>query len=86
MGFLVCHINSGVGLFAVDGSIKCGGLPRLCLWVERLEVQSGALTYDSDVIMSAMTPQITRVSIVCSSVGSGADQRKHQSFASLAFV
>ena len=37
----------------------------------------------SDVIMSAMTSQITGVSIVCSLVGSGADQRKHQSSASL---
>ena len=36
--------------------------------------------------MSAIAPQITCVSIVCSTVGSGADQRKHQSSASLAFV
>ena len=33
-----------------------------------------------------MAPQITCVSIVCSTVGSGADQRIHQSSASLAFV
>ena len=39
-----------------------------------------------DVIMSAMASQITSVSIVCSTVGSGADQRQHQSSASLAFV
>ena len=39
-----------------------------------------------DVMMSAMAPQITSVSIVCSSVCSGADQRKYQSSASLAFV
>ena len=36
--------------------------------------------------MSAMASQITDVSILCSSVCSGADQRKHQSSASLAFV
>ena len=36
--------------------------------------------------MSAMASQITRVSIVCSTVGSGTDQRKHQNSASLAFV
>ena len=37
--------------------------------------------------MSAMASQITGVSNVCSAVGSGAaDQRKHQSSASLAFV
>ena len=40
----------------------------------------------SDVIMSTMLSQITGVSIVCSTVCSGADQRKHQSSASLAFV
>ena len=36
--------------------------------------------------MSAMVSQITGVSIVCSTVCSGAHQRKHQSSASLAFV
>ena len=40
----------------------------------------------SDVIMGVMASQITGVSIVCSAVCSGADQRKHQSSASLAFV
>ena len=38
------------------------------------------------VIMSAMASQITGVSIACSTVWSGAHQRKHQSSASLAFV
>ena len=40
----------------------------------------------SDVIMSAMASLTTGVSIVCSTVCSGTDQRKHQSSASLAFV
>ena len=40
----------------------------------------------NDFIVSVMASQITGVSIVCSIVGSGADQRKHQSSASLAFV
>ena len=40
----------------------------------------------SDVIMSAMAPQITGASIVCSIICSGADQRKHQISAPLAFV
>ena len=40
----------------------------------------------SDVIMSAMASQITIVSHFCSAVCPGADQRKHQSSASLAFV
>ena len=38
--------------------------------------------HHSDVIMSVIASQITSVSIVCS----GADQRKHQSSASLAFA
>ena len=36
--------------------------------------------------MDAMASQITGVSIIYSTVCSGADQRKHQSSASLAFV
>ena len=42
--------------------------------------------YYNDVIMSAKASQITGVSIVCLPVGSGEDQRKDQSSASLAFV
>ena len=40
----------------------------------------------TDVIVSEMASQITAVSSVYSTVCSGADQRKHQSSASLAFV
>ena len=40
----------------------------------------------NDVIMSAITSQITSLTIVYSTVYSDADQRKHQSSASLAFV
>ena len=40
----------------------------------------------NDVIMSAMASQITCVSIACSTAGSGADKRNHQSSMSLAFV
>ena len=42
--------------------------------------------HDNDVIMGAMESQIISLTIVYSTVYSGADQRKHQSFASLAFV
>ena len=45
-----------------------------------------AKIHNNDVIMSTMASQITSVSIVCSTVCSSADQRKHQSSASLAFV
>ena len=41
--------------------------------------------YD-DIIMGAIASQITSLTIVYSTVYSGADQRKHQSSASLAFV
>ena len=40
----------------------------------------------NDIIMGAMAPQITRLTIVYPTVYSGANQRKRQSFASLAFV
>ena len=44
------------------------------------------IRYSNDVIMSTMASQITSVSVVCSTIGSGSDQRKYQSSASLAFV
>ena len=44
------------------------------------------MTHYNDVIMGTMAPQITSLTIVYSTVYSGADQRKHQSSASLAFV
>ena len=50
-----------------------------------IESQFSSLHYD-DVTMSLMASQITRLTIVYSTVYSGADRRKHQSSASLAFV
>ena len=44
------------------------------------------LNHYGDVIMGAIASQITSLTIVCSIVYSDADQRKHQSSASLAFV
>ena len=43
-------------------------------------------THYFDVIMGAMASQITSLTVVHSNVHSGADQRKHQSSASLAFM
>ena len=40
----------------------------------------------NDVIMGTIASQITSLTIVCSTAYSGADQREHQSSASLAFV
>ena len=48
-------------------------------------VASGTAHYD-DVIMGAIASQITSLTIVYSTVYSDADQREHQSSASLAFV
>ena len=45
-----------------------------------------SISYYSDVIMSTMAYQITIRTLVYSTVYSGAEQRKHQSSASLAFV
>ena len=49
-------------------------------------VYMGNLNHYGDVIMGAITSQITNLTIVYLTVNSGADQRKHQSSASLAFV
>ena len=51
-----------------------------CEWAVSCVVQKTTRHY-VDIIMSAMASQITGVSIVGSSVCSGADQRKHQSYA-----
>ena len=55
---------------------------RECLWVQNIIY----ILHQSDVIMSMMASQITSLMIVNSTVYSGADQRKHQSSTSLAFV
>ena len=44
------------------------------------------LRHYCDVIIISIASQITSLTIVCSSVYSGVDQRKHQSSASLAFM
>ena len=46
----------------------------------------GTYIHYSDAVVSAMASQITSASIVCSDICSGADQRKHQSSTSSAFV
>ena len=45
-----------------------------------------SLGHYSDIIMTTIAPQITNLTVVYSTVYSDADQRKHQSSASLAFV
>ena len=52
---------------------------------EECDISHPAMTHYNHVIMGAMTSQITSLTIVYSTVYSGADQRKHQSSVSLAF-
>ena len=56
------------------------------MWVPSTYRQHTAYVHYCDVIMGAITSQITSLTIVYSTVYSDADQRKHQSSASLAFV
>ena len=67
--------------------------PITCDTCSKFKVDpSPVLTYKkrryhyNDVIMNPMASQITSLTSVYSTVYSGTDQRKHQSFASLAFV
>ena len=57
--------------------IWCQYSTAFCQWI---------WNYYSAVIMGTMAPQITSLAIVYSTVYKSADQRKHQSSASLAFV
>ena len=50
------------------------------------KVQPHIFKHYTDVIMTTMASQITSLTVVYSTVYSDADQRKHQSSASLAFV
>ena len=52
----------------------------------KLSIAESLLTHYNDVIMGSIASHITSLTIVYSAVYSGADQRKHQSSASLAFV
>ena len=56
------------------------------LSISFLVISNLETSHYSDVIMSTMASQITSVFTVCSVFCSGADQRKHQNSASLAYV
>ena len=64
-----------------DGSCLAACGPILCP-----EIAKNAWRHYSDAIINTATSQTTGVSIVCTIVCSGADQRKHQSYGSLRFV
>ena len=67
----------------IDTNISVGILTGMCCkWQWRTQ----SVDHYSDVIMGVVASQITSITIVYSTVYSGASQRKHQSSASLAFV
>ena len=76
-------LNASFCLIVVQIQWKVILLSSKTLWRRR---NNSLRIHYSDVIMSVMASQITSASIVCSTVCSGADQRKHQSSASLVFV
>ena len=70
------------GLIAANvDRTKCGFQMNLALWW-----YNSRISHYDDVIMGAIASLITSLTIVYSTVYSDADQRKHQSSASLAFV
>ena len=85
MGLKLIHINK-------SGHCWCYGSLSFQVTIRNLrEVRHARLTISSllhynDVIMDSMAYQITSLTIVYSTVYSDADQRKHQSSSSLAFV
>ena len=62
------------------------GTTVYCCWVQMPDHMVYRWWHHGDVIISAMASQITSFTIVYSTVYPGADQRKHQSSASVAFV
>ena len=64
------------------GALLLSESARMCRPLDPLFVTS----HYNDIIMGSMAPQIASLTVVYSAVYSGADQRKHQSSASLAFV
>ena len=85
--FKIIFLKASICSF-IKISLKC----NLCVWFNQIS-QHTRLTlvvpwseHYNDVIMGAMASQITSLTIVYSTVYLGADQRKHQSSASVAFV
>ena len=88
------HPTHLIGESANDPDSNCTGYMYVCVWelVDITCVRAHFITFWKlnchyyDVIMGTIASQITSLTIICSTVYSDADQRKHQSSASLAFV
>ena len=80
-GALKLKIGHDAKFIVIGGTMDCDNdnLPCRMWW-------QSWLNHYIDVIMTTMASQITSLTVVYSTVYSDADQRKHQSSASLAFV
>ena len=67
------------------GDLRCYRAHYDVIVMLGIDAATGKFHY-IDVIMTTMASQITSLAVVYSTVYSDADQRKHQSSASLAFV
>ena len=87
-GLLVVWLAFGCNpLFNTLRHFPLSAQRQLCYYclLKRIGLQCTSCQYN-DVKMGAIASQITSVTIVYPTVYSGADQRKHESSASLAFV
>ena len=83
---IICSLSNNDGTAMSLGPLTEQGKWEGLVYITPIGSTTRPVQSVSDVKMSAMASQIKGVSIVCSTVGSGADQTKHQSSASLAFV
>ena len=74
------------GNLQVTGWFPCRPVPVCGVFILMITPSNRNIFHYDDVIMGAIASQITSLTIVYSTVYSDADQRKHQSSASLAFV
>ena len=88
---IIFHFVDGLSLISNCSSVSFLKIyvymhVNLVFWVYNGLGSRKAAWHYVNVIMSVMVSQIPHVSIVCPTIYSGADQRKHQSATSLAFV
>ena len=82
------RVGGGVPTNAVNVLYHVTNFPNILVkdTIAHMRARNGESFHYSDVIRGAMASQITSLTIVYSTVYSGAGQRKHQSSASLTFV
>ena len=80
----VCVSGAGIQTWYTYYTIESGNILEYVEIFHKVDMYM--IIHYSDIIMRAMASQIAIITIVYSTVYSGADQRKNQSSASLAFV